>query len=113
VTSSSIGVTVVNLRAMKGCEGGIAVFIFNILVSLSGQLCVRAVLYNGKYSPVGLAVEKWLGGCPEAVSAIFGKDKYVCCFCQESNDDPTGIMRWQITILGVSRQRGDSHCEES
>ena len=38
VMSTSTGVTVVNLRAMKGYEEGIAVFIFNILVGLSGQL---------------------------------------------------------------------------
>ena len=37
VTSSSIGVTIVNLWAMKG-NGGIAVFVFNIFAELSGQL---------------------------------------------------------------------------
>jgi hypothetical protein len=38
VSSSSIRVKFVNFRAIKGYEGGIAVFIFNILVGLSGQL---------------------------------------------------------------------------
>ena len=61
VTSSSIGVTVVNLRAMKG-YGGIAVFIFNTLVGLSGQLRTAAAIAPGKYSPVGLDVERWLSG---------------------------------------------------
>jgi len=54
-------VTVVNLRAMKGYEGeGIAVFIFNILAGLCGHLCVPAALATGKYSAVGLAVERQL-----------------------------------------------------
>ena len=66
VTSSSIGVTVVNLRAMKGYGGGIAVFIFNILVGLRGQLRASAAVATGKYSPVDLAIERWLRGSTEA-----------------------------------------------
>ena len=75
VTSSSICVTVVNLRAMKGYEGGIAVFIFNILVRLSGQLRAPAFLVLGKYSPVVLAGERWLSGFTEAVSRLSRRDK--------------------------------------
>ena len=62
VTSSSIGLIAVNLRAMMGYEGGIAVFILNILVGLSGQLRAPAVLYLGKYSPICLLVESCLSG---------------------------------------------------
>ena len=62
VTSSSIRLTAVNLRAVKGYEGGIAAFIFNILVGLSGQHRAPAVLYLGKYSPVCLVVESCLSG---------------------------------------------------
>ena len=67
VTSSSIGVTVVNLWAMKRYGGGIAVFIFNILVGLRGQLRAPATLATGKYSLVVLAIESWLSGSTEAV----------------------------------------------
>jgi hypothetical protein len=58
VMSSSIRLTVVNLRAMKRYEVGIAVFIFNILVGLSGQLRAPANFASGKYFPVGLTVER-------------------------------------------------------
>jgi hypothetical protein len=56
VTSSSIRVTVLNLRALKGCEGGIAVFVFNFLIGVSGQFRAPSILPTGKYSPGGLAV---------------------------------------------------------
>ena len=77
VMSSSIRVTVVNLLAMKGYEGEIAVFIFKILVGLSGQLRAPANLATRKYSPVSLAVERRLSGSPEAVWTICRRDKYV------------------------------------
>ena len=77
VTSSWIRVTFAYLRAMKGYEGGIAVFIFNILVGLSGQLRAPATLATGKYSPVGLAVEGRLCVCPQAVWMFSRRNKYV------------------------------------
>jgi hypothetical protein len=64
VTSSSICVTVVSLWAMKG-YGGRGVFIFNILAGLSGQLCAPAALAPGKYSSVGLTVERQLSASTE------------------------------------------------
>jgi hypothetical protein len=67
VTSNSVRVTFVNLRAMKVYEWGIAVFISNILVGLSGQFRAPATLAIGKYSPVDLAVERRLYGYTEAV----------------------------------------------
>ena len=77
VTSSWIRVTFAYLRAMKGYEGGIALFIFNILVGLSGQLRAPPTLVNGKYSPVGLAVERRLCVCPQAVWMFSRRNKYV------------------------------------
>jgi hypothetical protein len=53
--------------AMKGYEGGIAVFNFNILVGLSGKIRAPANLAPGKYSPVALAVERRLSGFTESV----------------------------------------------
>ena len=65
--------TAVNLRAIKG-YGGIAVFIFNILDVLSGQLRAPAALATGKYPPVGLAVERGLHGSIEAVWTCSRRD---------------------------------------
>jgi uncharacterized membrane protein YuzA (DUF378 family) len=61
---------------MKGYEGGIGLFIFNIIAGLSGQLRAPATLATRKYSPVGLAVDKWLSGPTEAVWAQSTRDKY-------------------------------------
>jgi hypothetical protein len=58
-------------------KGGINVFIFNILVGLSDQLRAPATLATGKYSPVGLAIERRLSGSPEAVWRLSSRDKYV------------------------------------
>jgi hypothetical protein len=77
VTSSSIRLTVVNLRARKGYEGGVAVFIFKILVVLNGQLRAPAALSIGNYSPVGLAVERRISGSTETVWTLSRIDKYV------------------------------------
>jgi hypothetical protein len=63
VMSSSIRLTVVNLRAMKGYGWRVlALFIFNSLVLLSGQLRAPAALATGKYSPVDLSGERRLCG---------------------------------------------------
>jgi len=61
VTSVRFVLTDVNLRAVKDM-GEIAVFIFYILEELSCQLRVPAALPTVKYTPVGLAVERWLHG---------------------------------------------------
>jgi hypothetical protein len=70
-------VTFVNLKAMKGYEGGIAVFIFILLVGLSSQIRPPSNLDTGKYSPVALAVERWLSVSTESVWAFCGRDKYI------------------------------------
>ena len=57
--------------------GGIAVFSFNILVGLSGQLCAPATLATEKCCPVGLAVERWLSGSTEAVWTLSRSDEYL------------------------------------
>jgi hypothetical protein len=62
---------------MKGYEGGIAEFIFNIFAGLSGQLRAPAALATGKYSPVSLAVERWLSGSTQAVWTLSRRDTYV------------------------------------
>jgi hypothetical protein len=77
VTSSSIRVTVVNLWAMKEYDGEVAIFIFNILFGLSGQPRAPSTLVTGKYSPGGLAVERWICGTTEAVSRLSRRDKYL------------------------------------
>jgi hypothetical protein len=54
--------------------GGIVGFIFNILAGLSGQLRATADLATGKYSPVGLAVERRLSGSTELPSERFKEE---------------------------------------
>jgi hypothetical protein len=75
VTSSSFRVITVNLRAMQG--GGYSRFIFNILAGLSGQLRAPAALATGKYSPVGLVVERGLSESTEGVWTFSIRDKYL------------------------------------
>jgi hypothetical protein len=60
---------------MRG--GGIAVFIFNILAGLCGQLHVPAALATGKVYPVGLAVERRIIGSGEWVWTLSGRGKYL------------------------------------
>jgi hypothetical protein len=62
---------------MKRCERGTAVFIFKILVVLSGQLRTPTALSTGKYSPVDLAVERRISVFTEAVWTLLRRDKYV------------------------------------
>ena len=62
---------------MGGGGGGRAVFIFNILVGLSGQLRSPANLAIGKYSSVGLAAERRLSGFPGAVWTLSRRDRYL------------------------------------
>jgi hypothetical protein len=62
---------------MNGYERGIAVFIFKILVVLSGQLRAPTALSTGIYSPIDLAVERLISGFTEAVWTLSGRDKYV------------------------------------
>ena len=69
--------TVFYLRAIEGYEGGLAVFIFKILVGLSVQLRALAFLASGKYSPVGLAVERPINVCPPAVWIFSRRNKFV------------------------------------
>ena len=77
VTSSSIRLTAVNLRTMKGYEGGIVVFIFNIFVGLSVQLRAPATLDTRKYSSVGLVVGSWISGSTQAVWTLPRTGKYL------------------------------------
>ena len=108
---SSINVTVVNLRAMKGHRGR-AVFIFNILDGLSGQLCAPAALPTGKYPPVGLAVERRLHWSIQAVWTFSIRDKYLAA-ARNRTTIPQTPSRVLLTILGVSRQPWATICEES
>ena len=58
-------------------EGGRAVFVINILTTLSGQLRAPAALTTGKYSSVSIAVESSLNGSIEALCKCSRRDKYV------------------------------------
>jgi hypothetical protein len=53
----------------------IAVFIATIFAGLSGQLRAPAALATEKYSSVGLAVERRLGGFTEGVWTVSIRDK--------------------------------------
>jgi hypothetical protein len=71
LTSSPFRLTADNLRG-----GGMAVFI-DIFAGLSGQLRAPAALATGKYSPVGLAVERRLRTSTVAVWTVSLRDKYL------------------------------------
>jgi hypothetical protein len=85
---------------MKGYEGGIAVFIFKILVGLSVHLRAKAALASGKYYPVGLVVERRLSGTTEAVWTLSGRDKYLSSKGKERRS-PDFIL-WLVSILRES-----------
>jgi len=91
---------------------GIPVFICNIFGGLSGQLCSPAALANGKYSPLGLAVERQIRGSTDAVWKLCGRDKYLVP-ARNCTKIPQTSYRVLITILGVSRLTWATVCEES
>jgi hypothetical protein len=89
-----------NCGPWRDMGGGVAVFIFNILVGLSGQLRAPAALATGKYSPVDLSCERRLCGFT-GESGRFPEEVNMLLLTGNKRRSPDFIP-WLVCILRLS-----------